>query len=72
VAHRIYGIPETMQKRYQELLDTYGVRDIRHGFQKQAEEIRDAVNLEGNRAAEERDRLMALFAAAPKDSETTS
>ena len=72
VAHRIYGIPETMQKRYQELLHTYGVRDIRHGFQKQAEEIRDAVNLEGNRAAEERDRLMALFAAAPKDSETTS
>jgi len=58
-----------MRKRYQELLETYGVKDIRHGFEKQAAEIRDAVNLEGNRAAEERDRLMAMFAATSPQQE---
>ncbi|MCK5862836.1 MAG: hypothetical protein KAH38_10145 [Candidatus Hydrogenedentes bacterium] len=64
VAHRIHGIPDSTKKRYQELLNTYGIKDARHGFKEQAAEVRDAVNLEGNRAAEERDQLMAMFAAS--------
>ena len=67
VAHRMKGVPDSMKARYQELLDRFGMRESRHGFQDEADRIAEAA-LDGiNRAAEERDRLLALFEQQPVD-----
>lgn len=61
VGHRVHGVPESVKQRYDELLARLGLRENRHGFQKEAEKIME-IALQGiNRAAEERDRLKALF-----------
>lgn len=58
VAHRTKGLPESMQTRYNEMLDKFGLRTNRHGFMEEAEAIKAAADSGINRAAEERDRLM--------------
>lgn len=65
VAHRVNGVPESMKTRYQELLSRFGLRENRHGFQKEAQEISEAALQGVNHAAEERDRLLALFEENP-------
>jgi acetyltransferase-like isoleucine patch superfamily enzyme len=61
VAHRVHGVAESMQTRYQDLLNRYGLRLNRHGFQEEAEKVSEMALQGINRAAEERDQLMALF-----------
>ncbi|NLN93216.1 MAG: acyltransferase [Candidatus Hydrogenedens sp.] len=68
VAHRVKGLPDTMLKRYEELLKRYGLRENRFGFHEDAAKVAEAA-LDGvNRAALERDELAALF-DAPENEE---
>ncbi|MFA7693125.1 MAG: acyltransferase [Candidatus Hydrogenedentes bacterium] len=61
VAHRVNGIPESMKARYGDLLDRFGVRKNRHGFQEELDEVAELALQGINRAAEERDQLRLLF-----------
>jgi len=58
VAHRTRGVSESLQKRYDALLNNFGLRENRHGFDEAAEAIKEAAESGINRAAEERDRLV--------------
>ncbi len=58
ISHRTQGVPDSMQRRYQALLDKFGVRENRHGFKEEAEAIKETAESGVNRAAEERDRLL--------------
>ncbi|NLV45601.1 MAG: acyltransferase [Candidatus Hydrogenedentes bacterium] len=70
VAHRVKGVSDSMKSRYEDLLNRYGLRQNRNGFQEELDAVVE-VALQGvNRAAEERDRLLALFEAdAPENRE---
>lgn len=61
VGHRMKGVSETMVSRYQDLLKRHGLRENRHGFQEEVNAVIDVAMQGVNRAAEERDRLLALF-----------
>lgn len=61
VAHRVRGVPETMRVRYQDLLDRFGLRQNRNGFQEELDAVVETALQGINRAAEERDRLCSLF-----------
>lgn len=56
IAHRTKGVPETVQKRYLELLSAYGLKEPRYDYSD--EDIRRAAAAGINRAAEERARLL--------------
>ncbi len=59
VSHRTKGVSESTLKRYEGLLDKYGLKSNRHGFMEEAEAIKESAESGVNRAAEERDRLLA-------------
>ena len=58
ISHRTKGVHTSMQKRYAELIDKFGVRSNRHGFDKEAEALKQSAESGVNHAAEERDRLL--------------
>ncbi len=57
VAHRIHGVPESMQKRYDDMLSRFGLRDSRNGYLDEVAAVSELALSGVNRAAEERDRL---------------
>ena len=61
ISHRVNGVSESAQARYQELLNRYGSRENRYEFREEGDKITETALLGINRAAEERDRLLALF-----------
>jgi acetyltransferase-like isoleucine patch superfamily enzyme len=57
IAHRLQGVPETVRRRHEEFLQTYGLQEDRYGIEQAMNEIRELAEAGVNRAAEERDRL---------------
>lgn len=67
IAHRTRNVPDILRKRYEELVEKFGVRTDRHGWEERLEESRAAAETGINRAAEERDRLRARLVERPTD-----
>ena len=58
ICHRTQGVPESMRKRYEELLGTYGLKENRYGYtEDDIQHVQEALDQGVNRAAQERDRL---------------
>lgn len=61
IGHRVEGVSQSVRQRYVELLNTYGLRENRHGYDQEVEAIKQAAVTGVNKAAEERDRLKKAF-----------